>query len=237
MKKFLIDTYKIFLLQTSKVIWDIVGWTFLTWFFFYINEDSMCSIVFAFVQFAVIWIVVRLYWQRGKNHLEEIESLRPVSPFAPGAGNLLVISFFFLLIYVVTGLLAYNLRLARFVLWLNDYLNLGINLNKPPHSFYIKEIARIRPSFLLAQKEAIICGMTIFWFYAISIAFAMKLKLLLRTIFFIILFIVLIFLFTRYGFLCSELVRLSDLKKISVLYILCIPMLIYIIIPKRINFK
>ncbi len=234
MKRFLIDTYRIFLLQTSKVFWDIIGCTLLVWFVFYNSyPNGHFAIISMFGQISGIWIIFRLYWQRGKNNLEEVEALRPVSPYIKGFGNGFVVILFFLFIYVIPGLLYYNIRLGRFILWLHDYFNIQINLQEAPYCNYIDQIKRLNPRKLITQKELILSSMKIFWSIIIPLAIAMQLKLKYRIVFIIAIFII---MFSG-SITIMNLIASSELKDQVIFYSIYLSMVIYLIIPKRINFK
>ena len=234
MKKFLIDTYRIFLLQTSKVIWDIIGWTALIWLFSYMfynnigfNQLSFYGIV------AGIWLSIRLYYIRGRNNLEEAESLRPVSPFAKGVSNILVLFLFFILICGITSFLYYDYRLARIILWYHDYFNTGADLSKEPYCNYIRLIKEITPKTVETQNKNIML-MSGYWIYSVLAAVPAKLKLIPRIIFIGILLLVLAFMYMNIQFInANKSGLLYQIVSYSVYFSMCI----YLIIPKRINFK
>ena len=232
MKKFLIDTYRIFLLQTSKVIWDIVGWTSFIWFVFY-NNPTHIGVVSTFGTIAGIWLVSRLYWPGGRKKAEEIEALRPVSPYIKGICNILVLLLFFVFAYGVTGFLYYDNRLIRFMLWLNNNYKLGLDLSQPPYSTYVNYLSNSSNSnFILNhQVEYITNAYYAFWCYAIPIAVAMRLKLILRIILIIVVIIFMISSLSYIGF--DNIIVKHNVSFYSIYFI----MIIYLIIPKRINFK
>ncbi len=234
MKRFLIDTYRIFLLQTSKVLWDIIGWTFLIWYVFYANyNDIGFNQLIFYTIFAGVWLGIRLYYTRGRRKLEEAESIRPVSPLAKSISNILVLFLFFVLICGVTSFLYYDYRLARFVLWFQDYFNTGADLSKEPYCKYISLIKQITPQILEEQKETI-TAIGLFWFCSIPAAVVAKLKLIPRIIFIALLTIGFFFIFKD---ISSFVNKNNEDAFYIIVFLIYLSMFIYLIIPKRTNFK
>ncbi len=233
MKKFLIDTYRIFLLQTSKVIWDIIGCTFIIWLFFYYNATNNYSHVSFLGVLVGLWMALRLYWPRGRRKLEEFESLRPVSLLAPEIGTFLVLIFFCLLIYGTTGFFYYDFRFARLTLWLSN--NFDINISKS----IIKEYSNSEISFsqadLIKQSKEIFSAIWPSWIFLIPVAVALRLKMKFR-ILFIILVVLSVFTFgLDLNFIIID-TCYSYIKE-SVFYLSYLLMIIYLLIPKKVNFK
>ena len=235
MKRFLIDTYRIFLLQTSKVLWDIIGWTFLIWYVFYATygDNGFNQLIF-YSTFAGIWLGIRLFYTRGRRKLEEVEMLRPATPLAKGISNILVLFLFFVLICGVTSFLYYDYKLARFVLWFQDYFNTGANLSKEPYYKYINLINEITPEILEGQKEIITASIAFFWYCSIPAAVVAKLKLIPRIIFISLLTIGFFFIFKDISSFVNK--NNEDVFYI-IFYLIYLLMFIYLIIPRRTNFK
>ena len=217
MKKFLIDTYRIFLLQISKIIWDIVGLTILTWFIYirypYPPRFSTPDFHIVYITTAGIWLVIRLYWPRNRKKAEEIEALRPVSPFATSVSKLIIISLFFVLNYIITSYIFYNYRLVKVILWFNSEYSL-------------------RPSDLNYTRFK---NPLVFWRYIIPVAVAMRLKLIPRIIF-IFVFLLVIYFFIPMNVLPFDARKFGFIHQ-TIAFIIYLIMLVYLIIPKRINFK
>ena len=235
MKRFLVDTYRIFLLQTSKVLWDIIGWTFLIWYVFYATygDNGFNQLIF-YSTFAGIWLGIRLFYTRGRRKLEEVEMLRPATPLAKGISNILVLFLFFVLICGVTSFLYYDYKLARFVLWFQDYFNTGADLSKEPYSNYADLIRRITPETVITQKENIKNLMWGFGLYAVLAAVPAKLKLIPRIIFIIIFLLITCLAYMNLQFINDN---KTGLIYQLVSYLVYFSMVIYLIIPKRTNFK
>ena len=232
MKKFLIDTYRIFLLQTSKVIWDIVGLTLVVWIFFYFNATATYSAISIIGNTVGFWIVVRLYWQKGRKRIEEVETLRPASSMSKEISNLFVLLLFFSLTYGITGFLYYNFRFAKFILWLNNIFNL--NLSNFIYNEYLQNIKYLAKSDLANQLQEISSAMCIFWLYVIPVAVAIRLKLSFRILFIILIVFAVLLLRSDLYDLFTNTANYTQQIIFNSFYIL---MFIYLIIPKRINFK
>ncbi len=232
MKRFLIDTYRIFLLQTSKVIWDIIGFIIFIGFNFY-NENNIWA-VSILGPIAGIWLAIRLYWPNGRNKIEESESLRPISPYSKEFRNVFVLFIFFIIIYGITGYLYYNFRLARGILWVNEHYNLGLDLSQLPYRTYVRRLKLINPAYLEDQKENIIIAAHLFWYYTIPVAVLMRLKKLISRIIFIVIAISAFFVIVNLRLLSID---YYQFEQHFIFYIVYLIMLIYLIIPKRINFK
>ncbi len=235
MKRFLIDIYRIFLLQTSKVLWDIIGWTFLIWYVFYATYDDIGfnQLIF-YTIIAATWLGIRLFYTRGRKKFEEVESLRPVMPFTKGISNILVLFLFFIFICGVTSFLYYDYRLAKFLLWFQDYFNTGADLTKEPYYKYIDLIKEITPETVITQKENIknlMCG---FLLYAVLAAVPARLKLIPR-----IIFIGIFLLITCLAYMNLQFINYNKtgLMYQLVSYSVYFSMVIYLIIPKQTNFK
>jgi len=234
MNRFLIDTYRIFLLQTSKVLWDIIGWTLFIWFIFYLYATNFGQMPLL-IMFAGIFFAIRLYYTRGRKKLEEAEELRPSSPFAKEISNILVLFLFFILICCVTSFLFYNLRLARFIIWFKTRFTSYEELMKYPYYLNMdNSIKEITPKILESQKESIKSAIGLFWFYSIPAAVASRLKLIPRIIFIVLLGIAFFFIFRDVR---SFVENSTGLIFQILFYLFYISMFVYLIIPKRTNFK
>ena len=233
MKRFFIDTYRIFLLQTSKVLWDIIGWTLFIWFIFYLYATNFGQTPLL-TMFAGIFFAIRLYYIRGRKRLEEVETLRPATPFAKEISNFLVLFLFFVLVCGVTSFLFYNLRLARFIIWFKTRFTGYEELMK--YSYYLNmdnSIKEITPEILEDQKLLIKSALGLFWYYSIPAAVAAKLKLIPRIIFLVILVILFFFVFRDVR---SFVDNSRGLTFQIIFYSFYLLMFVYLIIPKRTNF-
>ena len=233
MKKFLIDTYRIFLLQMSKVIWDIIGSTFMVWLFFYYSATyDYRSVSFSGVLVG-LWVAMRLYWPRGRRKLEEFESLRPVSLFASEIGTFFVLIFFCLLIYGTTGFFYYDFRFARLTLWLSN--NFDINISKSIINEYSNSKITLSQADLIKQTKEIFSAIWYPWFFILPVAVDLHLKMKFR-ILFIILVVLSAFTFrVDLNFIFID--TCDSYIKESIFYLFYLLMIIYLLIPKKVNFK
>jgi len=242
MKKFLIDTYRIFLLQTSKVIWDIVGLSLFIYFAAFISGRMLFVEVSFIGQAAAVWIVFRLFYAKNRLRIAETESLRPIHPAIINIASLLVLVFFFLLSYGVTAYFTYNYRIARILYWLRDTGIVNIDFRAFPFSNYRNVLNYSDPSLIKEQVIRFQYAAILFWYYAIPLALIMQFRKVQSVFLFIIFFIVTGF-FAKSApdfFFALDPSSSSDnfFKYFIISYfLLIVPLLICVIIPKPVNFK
>jgi len=240
MKKFLIDTYRIFLLQLSKVIWDIVGWTMLIWgTIIFLPIYSLCQLS-TMVPYSGIWIVIRLHWHDRKEKIEETEALRPISPIIKNISNLLVILLFFILTFCVTAYLIRDMNLSKILYWLNDNTFIKMNFNVYPFNMHRNSLHNVNGLNIEKYRTQFACGTLLFWYYVIPITLAMQIRKM-KKIFLLVSFIILtIFLIKEqpgFFFALETPSKIFFINFIIAYILLIITLLICIIIPKRVNFK
>ena len=239
MKKFLKDTCRIFLLQFSKVIWDIIGWTIFVYYIFYLTYESFYYSVMIAIIFTGCLITIRLYFDRCKKNIIENEYMLPVNFLSYNIATFSVIILYFLITYFPTAYLTLDYRLAKIFIWLNENNIINIDYNNSILESY-REITKYNNNnlFFHEQIQTLKFCIYYFWIIVIPIAFILQFSMKIR-IYIVVLLISLTIL--------TVLVVDSDIyihlfgnlfAKISPVTITFnIVLLLFIILIKRINLK
>jgi len=173
MKRYILDTYRLFLLQMQKIGWDFFAISVIAYATF-VNIPYIFDFSQGIIPLCGMWLALRLFWIPNKKKVVEYEAIRPCMIGSGNVSRLLVLCVFFSLVPVIIMYLYYDFRFIKFAIYLNNtgYLPSGFE----PTVIKWQEITKVRMSNLsthLFLRSEIIALLRYYWVSVlIAIAFA-----------------------------------------------------------------